>query len=464
MYQYEPGTVTEEIILKLVKDFSNNDLRKKIRDNNLYFKGYDVHIERRQLPDDSGPDNRISVSYARRIINTIAGYMYKPGLVQYISDNQAYLELLTQVFDENREEIRTEQIGKQASIQGVGYEYHWVDKDATPRFCKLPADEVIPIYDFAVDPEVWAFIRFYRRDDYTSVWFYDAIESREYQIREIEKKETLVLINRIEHFYGLVPLVVYKNNEEQIGDFDSARELIDAYDTLISDSMNEFDRFAWAYLILKGMSLTKENAEKVKRLRIFENLTDEQGVSFLTKTIDTAFIKHMADTLRAEIHRQSGIPNLDDYTFGGSASGETLSKFIYLMELFTDPKESYFKEGLYRRIELITAVLSKVDTTNIGEPRDIEIIMNRNKPDNSLEQAQIFQAYAGHISEQTLIENFADFVPDAVEEMARLEAEKKKNVELYGAGLNDAGSDEESNGEGKGDSEDSDADREEAQD
>ena len=428
MVQVTPGVLTNKEIIDIVNTFDGSQERQNIIDNLKYYKGNNPHITERSVPDDSGPDNRIPVSYARRIINIVIGYMFKPGLVQYTSENEKYLELLNEVFKENNEPLRTEQAGKQTSIQGIGYEYHYIDPRG-PRFVKLSAAEVIPIYDWSVDPELWAFIRYYKKNDSYIINLVDDKAITEYSWKK--EASGLTFISTTPHFYNEVPLVVYRNNEDLIGDFDPIEPLIDAYDTLISDSMNEFDRFAWAYLILKGMSLNPENAEKIKRMRMFENLDDEQGVSFLTKTIDTAFIQFMTETIRQEIHRQSGIPNLDDYTFGGAASGATLGKFIYLMELFTDPKESYFTEGLYKRIRLITNVL-KFLSKPVGEPEEITVIMNRNKPDASLEQAQIFSLYDGRVSRKTLLENFADFVKDAQKELDQL---KEEQGQIYDAGL-----------------------------
>ena len=98
-----------------------------------------------------------------------------------------------------------------------------------------------------------------------------------------------------------------------------------------------------------------------------------------------------------------------------------MSRFIYLMELFTDPKESYFTEGLMQRIELVTAILGKTGTQ--GDAKEVNIIMNRNMPDASLEQAEIFNKYTGFVSQRTLMDNFADFVDDVDAEMEQLAEE-----------------------------------------
>jgi len=415
---------TAKEIKELVDTYKAGERHKQLVTNLDYYLGQNTMIMHREVPSTvGGPDNRVPVSYGRRIINLVTGYMYRPGLIQYTADSpgdEAYLAKLQEVFDANKEPIKTEQMGKGTSIQGVGYEFHYLTGDpksvtvkALPRFTKLNAPEVLAIYDYAVEPELWAFIRFIMQGDTQMVWVYYKDGWDKYEARE---GKNYVKTESGLHYYGRVPLVVYQNNEETIGDFEPVLQLIDAYDVLMSDSMNEFDRFAWAYLVLKGMSLSDTDAKRLKQMRTFENLSPDASVAFLTKDMPTDFIKFMTDLTRAEIHRQSGIPNIEDYD-GAGASGKTMSKFIYLMELFTDPKESYFKDGLHKRIEMIDAVKR-------WSPGKVGIIMNRNNPDNSEEQAKIFNAYATGITLKTRIENFADFVDNADEEIEALEAER----------------------------------------
>ena len=427
MYQVETrDDITVEYLGKTIHDFKREHQKDYI-DRDEYAKGNNPVIMGRVLPDDSGPDNRIPVSYARRIVNLVVGYMYKAGLINYAYDGDGDGDKIQPVFDLNMEPIKTAQMGREVSVHGVGYEYHYVDGKSIPRFVKLPAAEVVPIYDKQIEPQVLGFARFYPKDDdHLHVMFVD--DRQIYEFTMLKDGDVLEPIGEPEpHFYKRVPLVVFKNNEEKIGDFEPVQPLIDAYDVLLSDSMNEFDRFSWAYLLLKGMSLTAENAEALKRMRVFENLEDTSDVSFLTKDIDTEFIKFMSDLIRNEIHRQSGIPNLEDYDASG-ASGKTMTKFIYLMELFTDPKESYFKIGLLDRFDCLNRIM-RIQGKQI-DPMKINVIMNRNKPDNSMEQAEIFNQYAGHISEKTLIENFADFVDDVDAELEQIEEEKAAYPEI----------------------------------
>jgi len=49
--------------------------------------------------------------------------------------------------------------------------------------------------------------------------------------------------------------------------------------------------------------------------------------------------------------------------------------------------------------------------------------MTRNKPDNSLEQAMIFEKLDGRLSRKTLIENYAPAVQNADDELDRIKEE-----------------------------------------
>ena len=98
--------IDEIKLAEIVDTFKASDRYTQFAENMDYFKGQDTAILNREVPDELGaPDNRIPVSYGRRIINLVTGYMYKPGLVQYTSDDETYLQSLQDIFDANNEPI-----------------------------------------------------------------------------------------------------------------------------------------------------------------------------------------------------------------------------------------------------------------------------------------------------------------------------------------------------------------------
>jgi len=427
--------LTEDQITDYVTHFDST----YIDENRKYAKGENPTIINRDAPENTGntPDNKVPMSYARKIVNTVVGYMYKPGLIFYSTKKSKYLKELNRIFDLNHEPLKTALLGKQSSIYGAGYELHYTDSENSPnpRFCKVDIREIVPLYDYSIEPQLIAAIRFYDianadggKTTKIQVYYSDRVQYCEMTSGGGGFK----LLDEKEHYYKQVPLVVYYNNEDEAGDFDMVKKLIDANDVLMSDSLNEFDRFAWAYLILKGLSLQDEDAENIKEKRVLELPSGvENDIKFLTKEIPSEFIEFMSGWIRKEIHKQSHVPDfLDNAQTGDSLSGVAISKLLYDFEFIAATKEAYFKEGLYKRLELINTILNIRDGKS-EIMNEIQIVMKRNIPQNDKENAEIFSAYDGRgISKETLIDNFANFVDDAKEEMKKYEAEQGEIVDL----------------------------------
>jgi SPP1 family phage portal protein len=287
-----------------------------------------------------------------------------------------------------------------------------------PRFVKADPKEIIPIYNYDIEPKLTAAIRTYWTGDNRQIYVYYPDTMQHFVQRSNDN--SLNLVEEESHEYKAVPLVIYQNNEEELGDFEHIKKLIDAYDILMSDSMNEFDRFAWAYLILKGMSMDEEDASRIKDKRILEFVA-EGGADFLTKDIPADFLKFMAEWIRKEIHKQSHIPDFIDAGTGDNLSGVAIDKLLYDFEFVAATKEALFRQGLAKRFDLINTILRKSRGVTIDK-RDVDIVMQRNVPSNDLENAKVFQAYAGMLSTRTLIENYATFTDWQTEE-ERLEEE-----------------------------------------
>jgi len=380
---------------------------------------------------DGAPDNRIPIPYARKIITTITGYMYKPGAVQFSSDNEPYFELLKDVFWDNGEQSKTARLGKLSSIFGVAYEIHYVDEQLRPRFATVPVEDFLPVYSNDIEPELVAGVHRYIENlpgereqnsvEHIDIYYADAILM--YSKQGVSSSiADMVLTKELEHGYGMVPVAVYRNNDEIAGDYEHIEKLLDAYDVLMSDSMNEFDRFAWAYLVLKNLNMSKDDIESVKVKRVFE-VMENGGVEFLTKDIQTAFIEFMRGWIREEIHKQTHIPDMADEQFAGQQSGIAIRYKLSDMENLASTKEIGFREGLRRRLDLLNAFW-RTQGINLGDTRDVAITFNRNIPANYLEQAQIVGQLRGHVSHKTLLDEVVTFVDDAQGEMEALAEEQ----------------------------------------
>lgn len=98
--------------------------------------------------------------------------------------------------------------------------------------------------------------------------------------------------NKRPHAFKGVPINVYQNNQEELGDFENVISLIDAYDAISSDSINEFNYFSDCYLALYGMSGTEaEDIAAMKEQRVLLLETDAKA-EWLTKNINDTYVNN----------------------------------------------------------------------------------------------------------------------------------------------------------------------------
>ncbi|TES45665.1 phage portal protein [Shouchella lehensis] len=125
------------------------------------------------------------------------------------------------------------------------------------------------------------------------------------------------------HNFDSMPLILFKNNEEERGDFEKVECLIDAYDKMQSDTVNELETFANAYMFFKNMNIDKEFMEKLRQTGGIQGNGDSEA-QFITKQINDTFIRNAKQDLKEDIHKFSHSVDMSDEKFsGGSQSGES---------------------------------------------------------------------------------------------------------------------------------------------
>lgn len=382
----------------------------------------------RTMRDTSKPNNKIANSYASYITDTLVGYFVgKP--ISYNGNDPDILNELQMIFEYNDEADENAELAKNASIYGIAYELLYMN-DNVVRFKSLDPKECIPIFDDTLDNNLLAFIRYYDN--------YDVIQDKTITIIEvITDKETfryqttstlgsLTFIESYPHYFGMVPVAIYKNNEEESGDFEQVISLIDAYDKLESDSLNDFEYFVDAYLALYGFTAEPEDIAQMKENRVL--LMDEgTSAEWLIKDTSDNNIENIKNRIDADIHKFAKCPNLADKEFASNASGVAIKFKLLGTENKVAIKERKFKRGLQQRLELLANI--KGVLANGFDWRSIDIIFTRNIPANDADIANMVNTLSGIVSEETLLAQIP-FVEDVVSEIERLDKEKEKNKEL----------------------------------
>ena len=475
-------TLTPEEILAYISAYEKTEVPKmdKLWE---YYLGHNTTITNRgKAKDVNNPDNRIKIPYGRKIITTYSGYAFRPKYITYkpvetkekeqkedksllgkVMDKakemfkknitiqtDAYFQQINDNFKINKEWIKTNRAGRNTAIFGVAYELVYIDSETKfdvgiskelittniPKFVSVDPREMILLYDYSIEPKIKVAIRFYKTEGVNGrveVYYNDRVELYD-RIKETTEigvgKEVLKLKSININFFERPPVVAYYFGDEMNGLIEPVLDLIDAYDVLVSDSMNEFDRFAFAYLIMKkfGLSdmvkkqspeMTEATLQKLKKKRMFEHLPEGAEISFLTKDIPTQFIEYMTKLLRDQIHIQSHVPDFTMMT--GALTGAAIDRLLFDFENVVSSAEADFDVGLATRIELITLIYIKSKRGVSGSPDMIAISHKRNKPNNLAEIAQTANQMKAAGFSRYLIADIMpdDIVPDVEEELRR---------------------------------------------
>lgn len=412
-------TLTAQVLRKILEMNLSEEARREKLAN--YYIGKQ-QIAMRTLGDYTKPNNKLAHAYGNYITDTITGYfMGQPVSYnsQEASDDSA-LELLREIFNYNDEQSENVELAKESSKIGVAYELHYVDNDGNPRFKVVDSIRAIPVYDNTLNEELIYFIRYYNDDIMNptarTVEVYSAFDVTYYTFNG----EELKFVASDNHPYEMVPVSIFYNNTEELGDYELVMSLIDAYDKLGSDAVNDFETFADAYLKLSGLDNTQpEDIASMKEQRVLI-LPEGADAQWLIKQVNDTYFQNTTRNIDADIHKFAKVPNLMDASFGSNLSGIAIKYKLMGLENKVAIKESWFRKGLQRRIELIGQILNLFGTE--FDYLGVDIVFKRNIPANEAEAVEMVNKLVGIISEETAISQLP-FIEDAKAELERKNAQ-----------------------------------------
>lgn len=362
------------------------------------------------------PNNRIAHPFARYITAVSAGYLVgRP--VSY--STEAQIDTLEQVLDAFRRgsiASMDAENARNASIYGVGVEYVYANEDThLPRVSVLDPRSAFVVYDesYELKPLFGVHMTPRTNAEGASLGWTVTVMGRD----RIASYSTVALTTRsfeevsvTPHYFGDVPLVEYWNDENERGDFEWIVPMIDAYDKLQSDRVNDKEQFVDALLVLTGCTMDKDERGRspIRQLREDKmlSLPDTQaGAQYLTAQIDEDGAEILRAALVEDIHKMSMVPNLSDKDFAANASGVAMKYKLWGLEQLTNIKQQWFTEGLRMRLKLFINFLIARGAPAL-DVADVKISFTRALPANKLEIAQYVQTAeaAGAMSTRTKVE------------------------------------------------------------
>lgn len=428
--------LTADRLGKMMADFQTRELPrlKAYRD---YYDGKQKIIFK-QATDTGKPCNKVVVNYCYNIVQNYLGYL--TGIeVSYENDEERFAEVMD-ILRYNDVKAEDSDLLKQALVFGRAFEINYIDEDGQQRFRTLDARSCVPIYDNTLNNELLYVVRFWEEDrlDETSTSYIVEVYSNDTvkTYRSTMGFSSFEFISEEPHYFGQCPVTVFSLNEEEVSVFDKVMSLQDAYNQLLSDEIDDFDAFADAYLVLKGITAEKEDLDAMKENRVLIMDVDASA-DYLTKSISDTQITNMLQNINDQIHKISASPDFNDDKFMAQ-SGIAMRYKLVGFENAASGIESNMKKALQRRIELISAILN----LTYGEAlwREVDIVFTRNLPLDTAQTVQMVNSLRGLVSTRTLL-SLLPFVTDVDAELEAVEEEKNSNFELYnfGGAVNDEG-------------------------
>ena len=415
--------MTQEQIKETIEAFNSDTLPRLNKLKSYYAGNHDILSETKE---SGKPNNQLVNNFCKNITDTTVGY-FMGTPVCYSSDNKQFIEDIKAINDYNDEQFINSRLSKDLSVYGVACELVYYDEDKMIRIAPCDVLNTIPVYSQSIERELKAAIRLYELEDnededLVGLEIYDESYVSYYSYNTSSGES--VMLRSVPHYFGLVPINFYYNNSDKTGDFESVITLVDAYNKLQSESVNDFELFADSYLAITGMSATEsEDIAKLRENRVL--LIDEGGdAKWLTKSVNDAYIENLKSRISADIYRFSGSVDMTDDAIGESASGVAIKYRLLNFENRVSVTERYFKKALLRRYEMICNMLNTLGSAYSAT--EIKIAFTRNLPENPVDSADYAQKMSGVVSRKTLLERIP-FIEDVDGEILRIKEENSEN-------------------------------------
>ncbi len=400
-----------------------------------YYEGKHKILDR-FVKGKSTPNNKLVANHAKYITTILTGFSYgSPIKFSSTNDaNKAAISILEEFYKLRHLADHDLKMGKNLSIFGKAYELQYIDPDSTE--VKIKIKDLSPMQTFLIrdndlEQTVLAAVYYYKKSkDLFDVYLYTNTEITVYETKKLISEDYTV-INETLHSFGNVPIVEFLNNDECQGDYEQVISLIDAYNLLQSDRINDKEQLVDAILVITGGNLPEGALAQLKKEKLL-NLPDESAkAEWLTKNLNEAEVEVLKKTIKDDIHEFSFVPCITDENFAGNASGVAMGYKLIGLNLMAKEKETHFEKGIRLRLKRLFHAWSLAGKGTM-DYENITVEFTHSLPVNQAEIANMIAQLKGLVSDETLLGQ-VPFVENAQDELKKLTKQKEQAVKMQQA-------------------------------
>lgn len=216
--------------------------------------------------------------------------------------------------------------------------------------------------------------------------------------------------------------------------FNELKDLQDAYETNLSDIVNEISDYRLAYLIMLGCTIDytskdeygKTQLDYMKEKGIINANEKDVIIKFLTKDINDTFVQNTLDTIKKNIYEISNHIDTNE-KLQSNTSGSALRNRLIGLEQRVRDSEGSMKNIIQGRMYFLFKLFNEVENKNY-DYRDVSVKFTLNIPQDDLLMAQTLSQFGigENISLKTALAQLS-FVNNPDREIKLIEDYKKSH-------------------------------------
>lgn len=183
-----------------------------------------------------------------------------------------------------------------------------------------------------------------------------------------------------------IPIIEYINNHDIMGSFEKELPLIDAYNIVTSDRVNDVCQQVQSILWLHNTELDKESKEKLVDGGVIQTKANADGkdakIQYVNAPLRQADIQTLASSLKERILESAGVPKLSE---GNNSTGEAMrvTNGWHTAETQAKTSELTWRESEDATLEVCLAFIqgANVDINDVATLKlsDIDYDMHRSE-------------------------------------------------------------------------------------
>ena len=415
MFIHEDEELTHEQLLEYIKQH-----QAQVPRFNELWNQYTSRPPILDFPDkeEYKPDNRLVANFGKYIVDTFNGYF--TGIPVKVSHEKENVnEAINYFWRHNDMDDTFSELSKLTSIYGVSYLYVWQDEESDTRVTYNSPFDMFVVYDDTVARNIKYGVRYkYDEDNILTGTLFTQSEVITFSNDAYGDAEP--------HYYPIVPIIEFVENDEQQSLIRPVESLINAYNKALSEKSNDVEYFSDAYMKILGAELDTETIQNIRDNRIINMDGDDAQkivVEFMNKPDGDVTQENLLNRIESLIYHLAMVANINDESFG-NASGTSLEFKLQPMKNLSGMKERKFTKGLNNLFKCFTALPTNVPASDKDSWVEVEYRFIRNIPRNIQDEAETARNLEGVVSKELQLSTLS-IVDDVQTEIERMDAERE---------------------------------------